>query len=123
MVNKKGEIVIELRFDDACGFGENGLARVKIGEKWGYINEKGEIVIEPQFDATYGFAENGLAQVKVDKKYGWINEKGEFVIEPRFDYASDFYDDYARVSIGGLYGYIDKQGNLTMLLTVDCVND
>ena len=48
-------------------FGEEALAKVKIGDKWGYINKKGEFVINPQFDDARFFLE-GLARVKIGVK-------------------------------------------------------
>ena len=70
-------------------FGEEALAHVKIGDKWGYINPKGEFVINPQFDLVGSFSE-GLADVVIGDKWGYINPKGEFVINPQFDFAGDF---------------------------------
>jgi len=32
--------------DYTFGFSENGLAKVELNGKWGYVNEKGEIVSE-----------------------------------------------------------------------------
>jgi hypothetical protein len=81
------EWVIRPRFAGAGEFAANGLARVAVNGKWGWINEKGEEVIEPRFDEAWSFAANGLAPVKVNGKEGYINEKGEEVIKPHFDDA------------------------------------
>jgi hypothetical protein len=51
-------------FDYAWPFANNGLARVEVKDKWGYINEKGEEVIPPRFDEADSFAANGLAAVR-----------------------------------------------------------
>ena len=42
-INKEGEIVINPQFDKAYDFSE-GLAKVKVGSKDGYVNKKGRIV-------------------------------------------------------------------------------
>ncbi|HAA27993.1 MAG TPA: hypothetical protein DCE56_10440 [Cyanobacteria bacterium UBA8553] len=55
-------VVIPPQFAQADSFSE-GLARVKIGNKWGYIDKKGKLVIQPQFDEAASFSE-GLALVK-----------------------------------------------------------
>lgn len=55
-------VVILPQFDQADSF-SGGLARVKIGNKWGYIDKKGKLVIQPQFDEAASFSE-GLALVK-----------------------------------------------------------
>lgn len=54
IINQGGKVVSEPQFDRAGIFLE-GLARVQIGDKWGYINHKGEIVIKPQFDDARSF--------------------------------------------------------------------
>ncbi|PSO79918.1 MAG: hypothetical protein BRC51_06045 [Cyanobacteria bacterium SW_12_48_29] len=42
-------MVINPQFDYAGEFSE-GLAPIKISDKWGYIDKTGEMVINPQFD-------------------------------------------------------------------------
>jgi uncharacterized lipoprotein YddW (UPF0748 family) len=48
-------VVIPPQYDQADSFSE-GLARVKIGDKWGYIDTKGKFVIQPQFDEANSFS-------------------------------------------------------------------
>jgi hypothetical protein len=48
-INKNGEEIIDLKFDDASNFSE-GLAVVSVGEKSGAINYEGQFVIEPKYD-------------------------------------------------------------------------
>jgi hypothetical protein len=37
-IDKTGKYVINPQFDDARGFTKDGLARIRIGTKWGYIS-------------------------------------------------------------------------------------
>ena len=66
------QYAIKPQFDDAMPFSE-GLARVAIGDRWGYIDKSGEYVINLQFDDAKSF-EDGLACVKIDGKYGYISK-------------------------------------------------
>ncbi|MFB8790419.1 MAG: S-layer homology domain-containing protein [Potamolinea sp.] len=59
---------IQPQFEQADAFSE-GLARVKIGEKWGYIDNKGNLVIQPQVDEANSFSE-GVALVRVSQNLG-----------------------------------------------------
>jgi WG containing repeat len=73
-------------YDDADAFSE-GMAAVKIGEKWGYINSAGKMIIPAQFnDARMfyrGYAEVSLGKsgVKVIDREGNIREKPNDNIE------------------------------------------
>jgi hypothetical protein len=58
-----------------------GLVRVEIDGKHGYIDTTGRIVIKPQFDAASHFWQ-GLALVEVDKGYGYIDTAGQYIWNP-----------------------------------------
>lgn len=55
-------IVIEPQFDQADSFSQ-GLARVKIGNQWGYIDKQGKFVLQREFEEAESFAE-GVALVR-----------------------------------------------------------
>jgi hypothetical protein len=86
------------------GFFE-GLARVMVDQKIGYIDSTGKMVIQPQF--TYGgnFV-NGLARVTVNGKMGFINKKGVLVVPAIYDSAFNFYQGRAAVEVDGKWGFI-----------------
>ncbi|HAN0731264.1 TPA: WG repeat-containing protein, partial [Campylobacter coli] len=50
--DKNGKIVIEPKFDSIGSFRE-GLAKVGLNGKYGFIDKSGEFVIEPIFDDIY----------------------------------------------------------------------
>jgi hypothetical protein len=63
------------------GFFKQGLAAVKINEKWGYIDKTGNFVISPEFDDARSFSvsktipkEAGLALVNAGGKWGYIRK-------------------------------------------------
>jgi len=114
-IDKKGNVVINPQFDYANKFSE-GLAAVKIGDKWGYVDKMGKYVINPQFDRAGDFSE-GRAAVMMGDKWGYVNKTGKLVINPQFKFADDFLGGWAFVSYesqenenGFRQGYIDKTG-------------
>ena len=89
------------------GFSE-GLAKISVNGKVGFINTKGEIVIQPKLkDAGY-FSENLAPFENKSGKWGFINKNGEIVIKPRFGWALSFSEGLALVQVGELWGYIDR---------------
>lgn len=94
-VNKKGEIVIEARFDIAWPF-EDNLAGVQIAGKWGFIDTTGKFIIEPQFDAITSF-KDGVAVAKANNKWGFIDPLGKPFMKAKFNYAHNFNEGFAPV--------------------------
>jgi hypothetical protein len=45
-IDKKGNFIIKPQFDVAWDFMQ-GIARVKVGNKKGYVNKVGEVFMEP----------------------------------------------------------------------------
>ena len=98
-IDKTGKEITKQRFHGLWGvttdFSE-GLAGVKIGDKWGYINKTGEIVIPPQFEGAKKFSE-GLAAVQVGCLWGYVDKTGTFIIKPQFRYALEFSEGLAPI--------------------------
>ena len=106
-----GKVVIPPQFDDVGYFSE-GLAPVRIGEKWGYIDKTGKIVIPPQYTHAHSFWE-GLAAVNMGTKWGYgrwgfIDKMGKMVIPFQYDEAGNFSEGLAGVAVDGKYGFIDQ---------------
>ena len=64
-------------FDDVGIFTE-GLAPVKINDKWGYINKSGKMVIQPSYNFA-GYFNNGYAIVNKGSQCVVINKQGTVV--------------------------------------------
>lgn len=120
-INKKGEIIIPLKFDDSflvtCKFKE-GLAPMGIAinnifaNQFGYIDKKGNFVIKPSFESAELF-ENGLAEVVINDKIGFINKKGEYVIQCIYDrrgYDYGLGDSIILLTKDNIDYYFDYQG-------------
>ncbi len=63
----------------------DGMAKARIGSKFGFIYSSGKIAIPIEFDYCEDF-NNGYAIIKHQDKWGAINKKGKVVIEPKFGY-------------------------------------
>lgn len=88
----------------------NGLARVRMNKKWGYIDKNGAEIVKPKYIQVENFNE-GLARVRGQKGWGLIDTTGTIILVAEFNYISDFTDGKALVRmIGGQETYINKKG-------------
>ena len=91
-----------------------GLAIVKLNNKYGFIDKTGKEVIPIKYDNAWSFSE-GLASVKLNNKYGFIDKTGKEVIPIKYDDAWGFSEGLAFVELNGKLFYINKRG--------ECVKD
>ena len=119
------EYVIKPQFDYADAFSE-GLARVEIGERWGYINKEGQYVANPSFsivtvlwihqpERTICYQPEGLALVTIGERWGYINKEGQYIIKLQFDnIGNSFSEGLVHVEISDKWGYINKEGQFVI---------
>jgi hypothetical protein len=75
-----GKWVIRPSYQAAKNF-HDGVAAVRVNNKYGYIDKKGDFIVKPQFDVAWDFMQ-GIARVKVGNKKGYVNKLGEVFMEP-----------------------------------------
>jgi hypothetical protein len=121
-LNSKGKIVVPAVLEsDYYKFSENGLRRVRVGGKFGYINTHGQLITPICFDHA-GYFVCGLAIFKMNNKYGYVNERGEIAIPASFDDAHDFESNgLAQVKLNGKYGFINILGKIVIPFSFDFV--
>lgn len=80
LVDKKGNTLIEPKYNDfECGF-ISGLWAVKLGNKWGYVDRNDTVIIPFKYDKANPFFDN-KAQVELDDEKFYIDKNGEKVEE------------------------------------------
>lgn len=114
-INNKGETKFVLKEAALVGVFHEGLAVIKIKDKFGYIDINGKTVINPQFEGIKNFSD-GIAAVSIKKDkdseavWGYIDKKGKYIINPQFKSANSFKEGMALVGDGKKFGFIDKKG-------------
>lgn len=107
-----GILTIPAKYDDAQYF-EEGLASVKMGDKWGFIDEHGSTKIPFKYDYA-GLFVNGYASVGIggsgQYKYGIINKAGVLVIPCKYDGLGDVQEGLISAAIGDKMGFINLKG-------------
>lgn len=111
-MDQRGETRIPARYAEAAGFAENGLAKVRIGNKWGFIDTVGSVRISPVYDDLSGFCYARLAIfLHTNKKLGCIDASGDVVIDPVYDDIDMSFDpEVLQVVRDGVRGYITNSG-------------
>ncbi|HPI54500.1 MAG TPA: WG repeat-containing protein [Chitinophagaceae bacterium] len=87
--NQKGQRLNDTCYEKASDFSE-GLARVIVGGKIGFIDTTGAMVIEPQFENAYDF-HAGRCRARINKEWGFINRQGQYIMTPEFEHVSDYF--------------------------------
>lgn len=126
-IDKTGKTIISLdaSIEAAEPFAE-GLALVKVGNKWNYIDKTGKITFDTPFEFAKSFS-NGYAlfhqKVGNEFKSGYIDKTGKVVITPQFSFSSSFYENMAMVRINDKLGFINKSGKIVISPQFDnCYN-
>jgi hypothetical protein len=118
-ISTTGETIIPPKYDYVGRVFFDGLAWIRLGDKWGFINEQGKVVVPPVYDEVRVF-DFGFAQVKLNGKWGVVDQQGKVVIPPKYDYASNLFPNgLALVGLGGKLGFVDQQGNEVIPLKYD----
>lgn len=106
--NDSGGIENGFVFEEAGGFYE-GIAKVKLNGKWGFINSKGELIVPFQHD-KYPKFEDGYARIKQNGKHGLVNKEGNVVVPIKYDAIGEFHEGLVSVKLNGKWGYADSLG-------------
>lgn len=101
-----------------------GFARVKTGDKWGYVNQQKQEIAELKYDEASHF-NNGFARIKIKDKFGFIDTTGKEVVKPEdYEQAGKFgKEGLAFVMKEDKFGYIDTAGKETIELKYDWAGD
>lgn len=121
IVDQNGFIIDSRKKESALGF-ENGMCRVHIKEKWGYLNKYGKLVIDTLYDYAYDFTEDGVARVEKDNEYLFIDINGKCLFKAD-SILSDMVCNRAAIMINGEKFLVDKVGNKICPITADGISE
>lgn len=87
----------------------DGLARVRLNKKWGYIDTTGAIIIPIKYNEAESFSE-GFGRVRLGHKWGLYDKTGREIIKPTFNLIGPFEKGKAKVILDGDTYYMNKEG-------------
>ena len=100
------------RLPNAVVFSE-GLASVKVNNKFGFMDGNGKMVIQPKYDLALNFSE-GFAAVSTGNKAHYIDKAGKEYFKDKFNLTASFYKGYGVAYKNNKAGLIDKSGKLVL---------
>ena len=109
--DRAGKLLCDTSFENPSVFSE-GLAAVRVDNKYGFINKRCEFVIEPRFADANSFSEGLAAVVGESSLTGFIDKSGNWIIEPQYKWAGGFNNGFALILEGSKSGYIDRSGKV-----------
>ncbi len=91
---------------------QNGLAKFKNGNFYGFIGKDGTIKTAAEFTSISSF-KNGYAKAAKGSKLGFIDTDGNVIVQPQFDDVSDFFENRtAAVCKNSKWGLINSSGKI-----------
>lgn len=103
-----GNIIVPPKYDAAKLLFE-GLATVKLNNKWRFIDNTGKKTFNAIYDDVQYYS-NELILVKLKSKWGLIDKTGKDIILPKFDYIISNSEGMAGFLLNGKYGFLDSTG-------------
>lgn len=94
---------------DHIGKFNNGFAKVKMNNKYGFIDINYEEICEIKYDYVYDFI-FGIAIVFLNGKNGIINNKGKEICDIKYDDINCFDYGYTLLSLNNKFSYINEKG-------------
>jgi hypothetical protein len=120
--NTKGEQLCPFIYDDiAIGayrelYGPefiNGLVKVCVDGKFGFVNMNCELVIQPVYDSAEDFSKEGFSVVRKGKMWGVINKEGVLLFEYLYEgYMKVSNKKYISAMINGKLQFVDYSGKV-----------
>jgi WG containing repeat len=101
--------IIAPKYQEVSWFSQ-GMAGVKINDKWGFIDNKGILVIQPKYQQVDLFGTNGLSRVVLNDKWGVIDKTGKEIILPNYDLVYYFSNGLLMFSNKGKSGFLNITG-------------
>ncbi len=113
-INIKAETKIPAMFDAADDF-KDGLAVVRMNNKYGAINKAGDFVVQPIYEEDlWNMGEGLIGFYDKNEKAGIINQNGDVKVPAMYEDLGNLSDDMIWFEGKNKCGYLDKNGNIAI---------
>ncbi len=124
--NEDGKLITHFIYDEIENYSSSWQGfKVKDNGKWGYIDNEGNELIPIIYDYISLCSGGNMIRVEKDSLYGYYNMSDNSIIDCQFEQAHDFYSshpDEAEAKKNGLWGVINRKGDLVLAYEYDGIN-
>jgi len=115
-IDQSGKVIVSLIYDELEPY-KGGLAKVRVGEFFGFVDKNGLEVVTPKFsEVKWSFDDQGVVMAKCGGTWWIVNSSGKETGPLDYEYASGFSEGLCAVKRRGKWGFINKEGGLV----IDC---
>ncbi|MFN4123009.1 MAG: WG repeat-containing protein [Flavobacteriales bacterium] len=108
LMSLSGDIVIPAKYH-TINFFNDGVAAVRLFNKWGFVSIYGEEIIEPQYAEVISPFKSGEALVRRQDRYLLASPKDTLLL-PDYDFVSDVFGKTLTYIREGKIGFLDLKG-------------
>jgi hypothetical protein len=115
-INQSGNVIVPLLYDELEPY-EGELAKVRVGEFFGFLDKNGRVIVHPKFSVVRGsFGDEGVVMAKCGGKWWIVNSSGKETGALDYEDAGWFSEGLFAVQRRGKWGFINTKGDLV----IDC---
>jgi hypothetical protein len=111
IIDKTGKIAKSGSFELRSTYNDQGLAKIKTANGYGYVNKNGVAVVPAIWEETKDYFKT-MIPVKSNGKWGYCDLTGRLQIPAIYEEADNFHERLAFVKLNDKWGVIDTTGKL-----------
>lgn len=124
LINSKGDLLTDYIFDEVLSDSKDTICRgdaliVRQGEAYYLVDRTGKQLGDKTFTDARAFNEASGAAVKYNGKWCFVDSAGNILLETEYDDVGSFCNGMAAVCSDGVWGYIQKDGEIVISPTFE----
>lgn len=114
VINRSGKVIVSFLYDELWPY-KDGLAKVRVGNFFGFVDKNGLEVVSPKFSKIVGgFDDQGVVMAKCEGAWWIVNSSGKETGPLDYEDAGWFSEGLSAVKRRGKWGFISKEGELVI---------
>lgn len=112
-INARGEIVIKPQYAEVTDFSSEGVAVVRIVNKYTFIDRTGKRLRKAVFNNIWNMRRRP-ANLRISNQWAYIDKSGKMVIDTPLSFTPHFSSGLIPIEINGKWGYANAKGEIVI---------